>query len=185
MSEPIRKSVFKAKISIISLFFFSTGFILYYAFIFPFVYLVALWMGLICYWMFLDIGWLAISTPNCQRLLLFYAIVQDFIAVFSLIGLLVFLFVYASVDFHTNDNGVLIMSIHSVLELIQTILSVISSVYVYRLYKQQKQYQELKISDVYVVNSYNNDGINDVTDKFPIQSLYPDLGNQGTNMTHV
>lgn len=183
MSKTTRNIALKAKISIISLFLLSLGFILYWAFIFPFIYLIGLWMGLVCYWVFLEIGWLAITTPNCQGLLLFYVIVQDFIAVFSLIGLLIFLFVYTSVDFHTDNNSLLIVSIHSALELIQMMASVISSVCVYRLYKQRKQ-PSPETNGVYVVNSYNVN-VNNVTDKLPIQSLYSKLGNREDNMTYV
>lgn len=183
MSFPTRKTALKAKISIISLFFLSTGFIIYYAFIFPFIYLVVLWVGMICYWFFLDIGWVAVSTPSRQRLLLFYAIVQNFIAVFSLIGLLIFMFVYAAVDFHVNDDSLLVMSIHTALELSQMMLSCISSVYAYKLYKQRKQ-PSPESDGVYVVNSYNDNDIV-VTDKLPIQSLYPDLGNRDDNVTYV
>lgn len=165
MSETTQRIALKTKVTIGGLFFTSVVFGIYDGLVLAsFLYIIPVLVILLGYWFFLNVGWKAVSTPKAQRLLLFYAIVQGFVVVFSLIiSVLVIVCVY-NLN-HKPHHAIQIISVHSVIEFFYLVLSALSSAYAYRLYRQRKQYYGIRNDGVYVVNSY--------TDKFSIQSLYP------------
>lgn len=178
MSETTQRIALKTKVTIGGLFLTSVVFGIYDGLVLAsFLYIIPVLVILLGYWFFLNVGWKAVSTPKAQRLLLFYAIVQGFVVVFSLIiSVLVIVCIYElnhkqnhhKQNHHKQnhtDHAIQIISVHSLIEFFYIVLSALSSAYAYRLYRQRKQYYGIRNDGVYVVNSY--------TDKFSIQSLYP------------
>ncbi len=157
----------KTKISLIGLWVFSLGVLVYnvWTLRYGYMYVVPFYTG---YWVLLSIGWA--GSMGRQRLLLFYVITQALVALFSL--MIYFSVVFTFIGYTSTHKvthyfvGVQLIVIQAMIEVVLDVLTFFSCICGAKLYLERNHSTDLQNKGVYVVNSYTN--------PFKPFSLYPD-----------